>query len=72
MQIVLVQGLIQGGGGTPWDPPPPPPENSQYSNFYLCMWSQKPPEAVSEVENFKILLGNIPQIPLHWVHSCTL
>ena len=30
------------------------------------MWSQKPPEAVSEVQNFPG--GTCPQIPLVWVH----
>ena len=35
--------------------------------FHLRMWSQKPPEAVSEVVNFKIVWKSMPPDPLVWV-----
>ena len=32
---------------------------------YMCMWSQKPPETVSEIINFKIFLGKYPRAPIY-------
>ncbi len=62
------QELIQGGH--PGIQPPPPPNMATYYTvkcdkitFYLCVWSQKPPETVSEVVNFNNFLGEYAPRP---------
>jgi hypothetical protein len=43
-----------------------------YDNFHVCVWSQKASETVSEVVNFKIFLGGMPQTSLASVRYRTL